>query len=299
MLRQLMGENSSNYAPQTTQRFTLIEIIALWEGRLTTKHLCDSFDIGRQQASKDINLYINEIAPDNLRYDKSLRGYAPTDAFRPYFTQGHASEYLILLNLNHKLVKPNSHTSLTASQLCSVSPPPRSIKPEIMRAIIRAISEKKRLEIEYRSLDNPEGETRVIAPHSLIETPLRWHVRAYCEKNKTFRDFVLSRFIDTPSLLDLSPYTIDDDDDWCTPIQLILEPDSRLADNQRNLIEQDYGMKEGKLELDTRLALMNYLIQSLGLSLFSTNPQANFQQITIQNFQEIKNTLAARNLLPI
>jgi len=36
-------------------RYRAIEIIALWEGRLTTNHLCDSFGIGRQQASKDIN----------------------------------------------------------------------------------------------------------------------------------------------------------------------------------------------------------------------------------------------------
>ena len=36
-------------------RYRLIEIIALWEGRLTTNHICHSFGIGRQQASKDIN----------------------------------------------------------------------------------------------------------------------------------------------------------------------------------------------------------------------------------------------------
>jgi hypothetical protein len=38
-------------------RYRTIEIIALWEGRLTTNHLCATFGIGRQQASKDINTY--------------------------------------------------------------------------------------------------------------------------------------------------------------------------------------------------------------------------------------------------
>lgn len=46
-------------------RFRLIEIVALWEGRLTTNHLCNSFNIGRQQASRDIANYqkLFEIPP--------------------------------------------------------------------------------------------------------------------------------------------------------------------------------------------------------------------------------------------
>jgi len=39
-------------------RYQLIEIIALWEGRIITNHLSGAFGIGRQQASKDINAYI-------------------------------------------------------------------------------------------------------------------------------------------------------------------------------------------------------------------------------------------------
>ena len=56
-------------------RYRMIEVIALWEGRLTTRHLCSTFGIGRQQASKDINTYLQDIAPENLIYDKHLKGY--------------------------------------------------------------------------------------------------------------------------------------------------------------------------------------------------------------------------------
>lgn len=31
---------------------------------------------------------------------------------------------------------------------------------------------------------------------------MRWHVRAYCEKNGDYRDFVLSRFRGEPELMD-------------------------------------------------------------------------------------------------
>ena len=73
-------------------RYRYIETIALWEGRLTTRHICDTFGIGRQQASKDINNYLREIGPGNLEYDKYLKGYKPTDRFEPRLTQGLADE---------------------------------------------------------------------------------------------------------------------------------------------------------------------------------------------------------------
>ncbi|EIW90048.1 hypothetical protein AGRI_02640 [Alishewanella agri BL06] len=53
-------------------RYRLIEIVALWEGRLTTNHLCNSFGIARQQASKDINAYwLNK--PGHHNTDKNSR----------------------------------------------------------------------------------------------------------------------------------------------------------------------------------------------------------------------------------
>ena len=69
-------------------RYRFIEIIVLWEGRLTTRHLCEVFGIGRQQASKDINNYIREVGPGNLEYDKFLKGYKPTSQFKPEVTEG-------------------------------------------------------------------------------------------------------------------------------------------------------------------------------------------------------------------
>ena len=47
-------------------RYRFIEIIALWEGRLTTRHLCNTFGIGRQQASKDFNKRMADRAWQHL-----------------------------------------------------------------------------------------------------------------------------------------------------------------------------------------------------------------------------------------
>ena len=78
-------------------RYRFIEIIALWEGRLTTTHLCKVFGIGRQQASKDINNYKRSIGPGNLDYDATAKGYKPSSTFSPKVTKGVTEEYLDIL----------------------------------------------------------------------------------------------------------------------------------------------------------------------------------------------------------
>src|SRR5690554_7854621 len=78
-------------------RYRLIEIIALCEGRLTTNHICHSIGIGRQQASKDYNTYLRELAPGNLVYNRHLKGYVRARDFKPVAPHGEVSEYHVLL----------------------------------------------------------------------------------------------------------------------------------------------------------------------------------------------------------
>jgi predicted DNA-binding transcriptional regulator YafY len=78
-------------------RYRLIETVAYWEQRLTTNHLMHAFGIGRQQASRDINAYLKDLAPGNLVYDTKLKGYRPTEGFTPKFTRCSPDEYLHLL----------------------------------------------------------------------------------------------------------------------------------------------------------------------------------------------------------
>ncbi len=104
-------------------RYRFIETLALWEGRLTTRHLCDTFGIGRQQASKDINNYMREVGPGNLQYDKFLKGYKPTPAFEPRVTQGLADEYLHLMARNNELMNVFESLSLNVANVEVLSLP--------------------------------------------------------------------------------------------------------------------------------------------------------------------------------
>lgn len=93
-----------------------------------------------------------------------------------------------------------------------------------------------RLETEYVSCNTPNVNLRLIEPHTLIYTGMRWRVRAYCEKNGQYRDFVLSRPRGQPDLLDASPNTREQ--------------------------ETDFGMAQRQLVASSRRALVNCLRSS-------------------------------------
>jgi hypothetical protein len=60
--------------------------------------------IGRQQASKDINSFQNDIALGNLAYDKSLKGIKPTADFIPKIITGYVDEYLLMLSRSNNII---------------------------------------------------------------------------------------------------------------------------------------------------------------------------------------------------
>ena len=274
-------------------RYRLIEVISLWEGRLTTNHLMRAFGIGRQQASKDINTYLAEYGAGNLVYDRFLKGYKPTADFRPVFTRGVADEYLHMMHAREDLAC--SFEALAVRELNTevLLPPARDLRPAILRPILQACREQKRVEIEYASLAHPEPEYRVIQPHTVVHSGYRWHVRAWCEKNSDFRDFVLSRISDEPEIVLPGEKSAADDESWQAQVLIRLEPDPRLNKAQRALIARDYGMTKGQLVIETRGALVSYVLQQLRVDppVDARAPEA--QQIVVANVGEVKRWLIA------
>jgi predicted DNA-binding transcriptional regulator YafY len=269
-------------------RYRLIETVVWWEGRLTTNHLMQSFGISRQQASKDINTYINEHAPKNLEYDKYLKGYVPSKQFAPLFIDDSASAYLHLVNQNHDRAPHVEGLALAYAHTEVLQVPDRSIKAEILRPLLKACREGLRLEMEYVSFNTPEQETRLIAPHTLIYTGMRWHVRAYCEKNRAYRDFVLSRLRGELELLDSSENGRDADEGWNTQLNVIIEPDQRLSPEQKRIIEIDYGMQNGQLIVPSRGALVQYVLQRFQIDANKVESKASAQQIVVANLDELQ-----------
>lgn len=273
-------------------RYRLIEIVALWEGRLTTNHICHAFGIGRQQASKDINTYLREIAPGNLDYDRHLKGYIPTAEFQPKVTRGIADEYLQLLTRDKALRETFEELNIGLPNAEVLEVPLRNVRAEVLRPVILAARHGRKLKCHYVSLSNPVGDERVIEPHTLVYTGQRWHVRAWCEKNGEFRDFVLSRFRGEPELLEeKARHRARHDARWAMMARIVIRPDSRLSEAQQALIATDYGMQGGVLELPVRGVLVHYALRQLNLETGKVDADPLRQQIELANLEELKGWL--------
>lgn len=239
-------------------RLRTIELIALWEGRLITNQLSDWFGVSRQQASADIQRYISEINPNALTHDPSVKGYVPAPDFKPVLSTGHISDYLNLLNSlnNQPMLHIQEGTTISMVQL-----PNRAVRPEVVREVIKACRQNRQLHICYASMENPTPSERVIAPHTLVYSGFRWHLRAWCYKRSQYRDFVLSRIYDTPTLGEPSKHSAEQDGPWQTTIELRLIPNLLLTAEQQALVTHDFAMTSQQLVLTVRQALAQYSLQ--------------------------------------
>ncbi|SEF90117.1 helix-turn-helix transcriptional regulator [Marinobacterium lutimaris] len=257
-----MSEPNEDLKWEVLLRYRYIEIIVLWEGRLTTNHLCNTFGIKRQQASRDINQY-KTLAPDNLAYDTSLKGYTPAPSFRPIFTTGYVDEYLNLLDSHSLLDGFVQRIELPSANTFVIRAPQRRAEPEIVRMVVEACRTKQRLELTYASMTNPLGEDRIIAPHALVSSGYRWHVRAYCEKNRDYRDFVLGRILECGDLMGDVEYELPEDQLWQECIELTLIPNPHLTPEQQALVRHERCFNGPTLTLETRKATAIYMLQLL------------------------------------
>ena len=281
--------NTNNLKWDQLLRFRLIEIISLWEGRLTTNHLCKAFQIGRQQASRDINKYQHLFDTPPLVLDRHIKGYRPTDSFSPAFSKGSVSEYLSILQQQSEMTDTFELLGLGGMDVELIHAPDRAIAPVVLRNLLLAAREQRRVDIDYASLSSPSVEGRNIVPHTIVNDGIRWHVRAYCEKWRESRDFVISRIRNIPEVLDKSKFGKDNDSDWNDILTFEVTPNKYLNKHQRSVIEHDYSMIDGKLTITSRKALIQYFLKKLDICLNEELLQSQplEYQLTIRAQEEI------------
>lgn len=274
----------------TEARYEFLEYRAYWHGRFNRSDLITQFGVSQTQASMDFKAY-QDLAPGNLVYDGTERTYRPSDRFRPLFFQISADSYLMpLLSLAAGAVEP-SGTWLKTIPEFHVSPmPARGVSPEVLRSIVRGLEYALAVEVLYQSMSAPEPGWRWIEPHALAHDGFRWHVRAFCQRSGTFKDFVLSRILDvrTASEKRHARSTPADDAAWHSTVTLQICPHPALSQAQRTAIRQDYGMDEaGLAEITVRKSMLYYTLKRFGLD---TDPEARRpqdQQIVLANAAEV------------
>lgn len=274
-------------------RRAFIEHRIYWHGSIGLADLMDVMEISRAQASKDLNGYISDH-PDHLHYDKSARTYVMGQAFEAHYLSIDPGEYLAdLAAIAKGGAVPKSDWVVDLPDILAPTIPARGLDPSTVRNVLLACTQRRRLAVRYQSMSSPEPTEREIAPHGLAHDGFRWHARAWCLRDGIFKDFVLGRILSS-SLGVASDVDPSADKDWTESVRLEIAAHPGLTENQRRVIELDYGMTGGVAEIPVRKSLLFYTLKRLGLD---TDPDVRLpqdQHIVLVNGPEIHSALARR-----
>ena len=275
-----MGKSDIRWGVE--QRLEFIEFRLFWEGHVNRSDLMDHFGVSVNQASSDLNRYI-AYAPDNMVYDKSARTYVLGAQFEPAFQKLDAGRYLAQLRSVADDILDRDHCWIADLPAYDAAPTPvRGVDPEKLRAVVGAIRNCKAIEIKYQSLSNPDPRWRWIAPHAIAFDGFRWHARAFCQTDKCFKDFLLSRILEIRAERE-SGVSPGDDRDWTDLVILEVGPHPDLSETQAKVIALDYGMHDGKARIKVRRALLYYALRRLGLDTDPAARRPQDQQIVLLN----------------
>lgn len=268
------------------QRLEFIEFRLFWEGHVNRGDLMDAFGVSVNQASTDLNRYIG-MASDNMVYDKSARTYIRGSKFAPLFLKPDASRYLSQLHsvadgiLDCADAWIGQFPSYDTTQV-----PVRGVNAKTLRSVVAAIRRSEAIEVKYQSLSRPEPRWRWIAPHAIGFDGFRWHTRAFCLTDQSFKDFLLSRIIETRGTKP-SEIGAEGDADWNEQVTLEIGPHPELSETQQKVIALDYGMRGGRAKIPVRKALLYYALKRLGLDTDPAARQPQDQQIILLNRQAV------------
>ena len=236
------------------ERLAYIDFRLYFFGEIGRPDLIDRFGVAPAGATRDLALY-REVAPLNITFDGSNKVYRIGQAFSPLFDHA-SSRVLSALALGFGDGVNGATQPLLPCESPAVLSSP---KMDVLAPICRAIYAKRPVAIRYHSMSSGETE-RVIVPFALVDTGLRWHVRAFDRKSGEFRDFVITR-IEGPTLLDEEPKANerpDNDIQWTRIVELDFVPHPRLS--HPAIIRMDYGMTDGSIRIRVRAAVAGYML---------------------------------------
>jgi predicted DNA-binding transcriptional regulator YafY len=251
-----MKKRIKDLSQKQSEKLSFIDFCANYLGTIGRFEVVNRFGISDVSASKCLSDY-SELAPKNLKYDFKTKTHLTTKQFKPLF-KFDVSQVLKALSTGfgdtlEQLPAPfiNSESAIELNK-------PNS---DIVAQLTRAIKLKKIVDLKYHSLSSGKTD-RKIAPFAVVDSGLRWHVRAYDRKSKEFRDFVFTRMLDA-NLTDEDPEQAESvkfDDFWNQEITLELVPHPGNI-QEKGSIEMDYGMVDGSMKVTLRKAVVGYVLR--------------------------------------
>ncbi|SMQ59354.1 WYL domain-containing protein [Pseudidiomarina planktonica] len=234
-----------------------IEFMGRFYGVVSRADLTSRFEISDASATRTFRIY-NELAPDNIIYRPNIKRYEWQEGAQPIIPVSTAK---CVSTLTDGFGDSFAHIE---GQAIAIKNSLFNVDLNILSAVTRAIRRNQVISISYLSKSNPDGSTRDIVPHSIADSGLRWHVRAFDRKRNQFIDFVINRILSvtkSTSQIISSEEKAKADDDWNTFVELEIQPHPRLQ-GSTNVIAHEYRMEDNLLCKRVRRALAGYLLDS-------------------------------------
>lgn len=237
-------------------RLAYIELKVWFTGFIQRQDVVVRFGVQTAAATRDLALY-KELAPNNISYDQRAKTYVLLPGFEPIF-EFSAERVLSWLTKNFGEGAPHSASLWIQSEI-----PARLTHPDlrILASITRAVVKKSPLSIVYHSVRDKRSQ-REIVPFALVDTGLRWHVRAFDRKSQEFRDFVITR-VEQPVVMSgaavESHENSDQDIQWnrIVELELVPHPDQPCPE----ITVMDYRMQDRVLRIKLRAATAGYILR--------------------------------------
>lgn len=268
------------------QRLKQLEFLLRWEGQIGNARLREIFGISSVRASQLIKEF-RDYQPRWIRLNSITKTYDATQEFyRDAKKEDSESlaDYLSLVGLPAAHHSPDSHVVAAFQDFTTPN-------PHIFALLSSAARMGRVVEITYQSMKEPTPHKRVIHPHSVVRAGRRWHVRAYSELNKQFRDYTLGRIKSAKVLDQPAEFTMKDDNDWMTEVhvRLIAHPD--LSIEQESVIRFEYFNSTAARVTICRGPLVSYFIQEMRAAVDVKTQRPPEYQLAVENLKEVRKWL--------
>lgn len=273
------------------ERIDALRLLLLWEGELSRSRLKRLFNLGETRASQWVREF-RDTFPQWVDWDTRARRYRATFTAYREMERDMASSgvraalltrYLALTGLT--LDDPGRRDDGIA---WATYPELSAPQPKVFATLHSAIEGRRVVEITYSSMRHPQPHERMIAPHGLIRAGRRWHVRAWCENTRTFRDFALGRIGRAQLLERGATHDSDADHAWCTQVPVRLVGHPALSEAQALVIRNEYfGGASSRVD-HCRGCLVPYYLQDLRVAVDVRRERAPEYQLAVDNLDQVQ-----------
>lgn len=249
-------ETIDNLSQKQRDRLAYIEFRLWFLGDACRRDLMERFGIAPAVATRDFTAY-REMAPQNIDFDGRRKVYIPSDRFAPVFD--HAPERVLSAISRGFGDGDDRH----GGSYLPCELPVRLNRPSLaeLAIVTRAIHQRQVLRVKYHSLKRGAADREVV-PHALVDSGLRWHMRAFDRKTHEFRDMVISRIESGAPVQDteILPHEMAcADEEWNRQLDLVLVAHPGVI--RPEIVQRDFGMQRGELHVAVRAAVAGYVLQ--------------------------------------